>query len=70
MTSNATDDRLLTAPEVAEYLGVKLGTVYNKVSRREIPFEKAGRMLRFRRSTIDEWIQSHPVPATDAEAIA
>lgn len=66
--SNATD-RLFTAEEVAEYLRVSVGTVYNWVSQRSIPFEKVGSATRFRLSTIDQWIKSHPVePENGGEA--
>lgn len=72
MPSNETIDRLLTAEEVAAYLGVATGTIYNKASRDEIPFVKVGRSLRFRRSEIDAWIDEQN-PRTDdtaAEGVA
>src|SRR5690606_34019777 len=47
MASNRVEDRLLTVADVAEYLGLSVGTVYNKVSRGEIPHVKIGRTLRF-----------------------
>lgn len=65
MDSNAIEDRLLTVDEIAAYLGLKPQTIYNKVSQREIPFEKVGKSVRFRRATIDQWVQSHPVLTDD-----
>lgn len=50
------DGGLMTVPEVADYLGYTEGTIYQKVSRGEIPFVKLGRSVRFRRSEIDEWV--------------
>lgn len=61
MNGNAIEDRLMTVEELAAYLNLKPGTIYNRVSQRTIPFEKVGRSVRFRRSTIDEWIKSNPV---------
>jgi excisionase family DNA binding protein len=52
------DDRALTVDEVARYLGLAKGTIYNKVHRREIPFFKVGRAVRFRRSKLDEWLRT------------
>ena len=52
-------DRLMTAEEVATYLGYALGTIYNKVQAGEIPHKRLGRTIRFRRSDIDAWIEEH-----------
>jgi excisionase family DNA binding protein len=41
------NDRLLTAAEVADYLGLKPGTVLDKWERGEIPGFKFGRAVRF-----------------------
>lgn len=65
MDSNETPERLLTAAEVAAWLGLSIGTIRNKASRKEIPHEKVGGSVRFRRSAIEAWIESHP-----AEAVA
>lgn len=53
------EDRLMTAEEVATYLGYALGTVYNKVQAGEIPHKRLGRAIRFRRSEIDAWIEDN-----------
>jgi excisionase family DNA binding protein len=39
--------RLLTVRQAAEYLGTTPATLYTKVWRREIPFVKLGRSVRF-----------------------
>lgn len=50
-------DRLLTAEEVAKYLGFSVRTIYDKVQREEIPHVRIGsRTVRFRREQIDEWL--------------
>ena len=46
----------MTVPEMACYLKVSPGTVRNMVSERRIPFAKRGRMVRFHRQRIDEWM--------------
>lgn len=66
MAGKPFDDRLLTVAELAEYLGLAQGTIYNKVCRGEIPHVKLGRAVRFRRSEIDRWIDAQSRVAEDA----
>jgi excisionase family DNA binding protein len=40
-------DRLLTAKELADYLGLKPGTILDKYERGELPGFKFGRAVRF-----------------------
>lgn len=47
--------RYVGVKEIADYLGVKVSTIYDWVYRRIIPFRKAGRLLRFDIPEIDEW---------------
>lgn len=48
--------RLLTVRQAAEYLGTTPATLYSKVWRREVPFVKLGRSVRFDRVDLDELI--------------
>lgn len=68
MTSNGLEDRLLTPEEAASYLGYKVGTVYNKANRGELPYVKLGHTLRFRRSQLDAWINEQDTAARVAKA--
>ena len=47
--------RFLTVEEVAQMLRCKVRTIYNMVSRKRIPFRKAGRLLLFDSREIEEW---------------
>lgn len=58
----ANSDRLFTVDEAAAYLRFARQTLYNMVNRDEIPFLKAGRNLRFRKSDLDKWLVSHRSP--------
>lgn len=60
-------ERLLTADEIAEHLGFTKGTVYQKVSRGEIPYVKLGRAVRFRLSEIEEWIEEQDAAASEVK---
>ncbi len=51
-------DELLTINEAIEYLKLSRQTIYNMVSRGDIPFLKAGRQLRFRKSALDNWLEA------------
>jgi len=58
-------NKLMSIPEVAEYLGVKISTIYDWVHCRQIPYHKIGRLVRFRPSDIDAWIASKRVEVYD-----
>ena len=58
-------DELLTYSQVASLLGVRLGTAYSMVARRQIPFVRVGRRLvRFSKRRIEAWIVSRAVEPT------
>lgn len=48
---------LLTPQELAEELGVKISTVYHWSHIGYIPTVKLGNLLRFRRASIEKWIE-------------
>lgn len=58
------EDRLLWPEEVAEVLGVPVGTLANwRYQGRGPAFVKVGRHVRYRRSDVAGWIEQHVVPA-------
>ena len=52
------DDRWLSVDEIAVYLGVKRDTVYKWIERKDMPAHKVGRLWKFRRREVDEWVTS------------
>jgi excisionase family DNA binding protein len=44
--------------ELAEYLGMKKSTLYAKVASKQIPHYKIDRLVRFKKSEIDHWMDS------------
>lgn len=52
------DDRWISVEEVAAYLGVKRDTIYKWINRRKMPAHKAGRLWKFRKEEVDEWVRS------------
>ena len=53
------NDRWLSVDEIAEYLGITRGTVYKWVGRLGLPTHKIGRLLKFSKPEIDEWVKKH-----------
>ena len=54
-------ERLLGIKELAEYLGVKVATVYDWVHMREIPYYKVGRLVKFKAVEIERWLEKRRV---------
>lgn len=52
---------LLTLAEAADYLCMTHGALYAATSRRQIPFVKFGRRLRFRKEDLDAFIEANLV---------
>jgi excisionase family DNA binding protein len=55
-----TDDRLLTARDVAQFLGIPMATLYSWRTRGIAPRAvRVGKHLRFRRADVDAWVDQH-----------
>jgi excisionase family DNA binding protein len=52
-----TGDIIFDVESLAQYLRVKEQWIYEKVHNNEIPHYKVGKYLRFRKSTIDDWLK-------------
>ena len=61
------EKRLYTIKEASEYLGFSVKALYHMVERRQIPFVKIGKSLRFNKVALDNWIEKHTIP--DSETI-
>ncbi len=55
------EKRFLNKKEIAEYLGLKEGTVSVWVCHRRIPFVRVGRLVKFDLRKIDAWIAENSV---------
>ena len=53
--------RLLNIHEVAQYTGLSIHTLYTMVSQRRIPYVKVGRLTKFDRYLLDQWIANQTV---------
>jgi len=50
-------NQMMTVSEVAKYLKMKTVTIYKHAQQGRIPAFKVGSSWRFKRSTIDQWIE-------------
>jgi excisionase family DNA binding protein len=64
------NERFMNYRALAQYLGISESHVRQMVMQRILPFYKfgGGKMspVRFRRSEIDQWVNSHHVPSREA----
>ena len=60
-------NRLLTVDEVARLTGWRPATIRMKVWRRELPYIKLGRSVRFLESEIAKIIEGSAVPALSGQ---
>ncbi|HNV67720.1 MAG TPA: helix-turn-helix domain-containing protein, partial [Bacteroidales bacterium] len=51
------EDRLLSVEDVRLYLGVNRDTVYKWVNEKGLPALKIGRLWKFRKADVDEWVK-------------
>ncbi|MDP8258979.1 MAG: helix-turn-helix domain-containing protein [Candidatus Aadella gelida] len=59
--------KFLNIKDLSEYLGVTINTLYAWVNQRKIPYLKMGRLVRFDREKIEEWVESKGVKTYESE---
>ena len=57
--------RLLNIREAAQFLDLKVDTVYKKARLREVPCVKVGRALRFDVKALERFIEQHTIETID-----
>jgi len=58
----------LTIKEVSVLTGLAVGTLYNMVSKRQIPHRKLGRLVKFERYELDKWLKNRSVKVCRSRA--
>jgi len=53
-------DAVMTIDDLAQYLKLSLSTLYKLCAEGKIPGQKVGRHWRFRKDTIDAWLDDRP----------
>jgi excisionase family DNA binding protein len=62
------EDRWLSVDEIAAYLGIKRDTVYKWIAEKQMPAHRMGRLWKFRKEEVDEWVKTGG--ADDSRTIA
>jgi len=62
-TPKASSGEYLTVEQAAEYLNITDHFVRRLIRERRIPFVKVGRLVRLRRTDIDDYLAGRLVPA-------
>mgnify|MGYP001241915466 FL=1 len=52
------EDRWISVDEIAAHLGIKRDTVYKWISEKQMPAHRMGRLWRFRKEEVDEWVKT------------
>lgn len=52
------NDGWISLTEAAQYLGVTKDSVRNWIKKTDIPAHKIGKLWKFKRSELDEWVKS------------
>ena len=52
------NDRWLSVDDIAAYLGIKRATLYKWLAEKDIPAHKVGRLWKFRKEEIDQWVRT------------
>ena len=58
-------DSIMTIEEVAAYLKIPKSTVYILAQEGKIPCQKVGRQWRFRKQTLDQWLDEKSLKSDD-----
>ncbi len=62
-------EALMDTKAVARYLGVDVSWVNKAVSEKRIPYIKIGKYNKFRKHTIDSWIEKNAVKTKEENAV-
>lgn len=52
------EDRWLSVDEIAAHLGIKRDTVYRWIDRYGMPAHRIGRLWKFKKEQVDEWVET------------
>jgi excisionase family DNA binding protein len=53
-----TEDRWLSVDEICKHLGISKDTVYRWIDKRNRPAHRVGRLWKFKKEDVDEWVRN------------
>jgi len=60
------EDRWLSITEICKYLGVSNDTVYKWIDKHGMPAHRMGRLWKFKKDEVDEWVKAGGADQTNA----
>ena len=60
----------LNIHDLSQFLGIKVSTLYAMVEEKRVPHYRIGRLIRFRRSEIDRWLEPRREECVDINRAA
>ncbi len=52
-------ERLLSVTEICDYLGISRDTAYNWIENKGLPAYRLGRLWKFKKEAVDEWLHEN-----------
>ena len=52
------DDRWLSVDEICTHLGISKDTAYRWIEKRNMPAHRVGRLWKFKKDEVDEWVRN------------
>ena len=65
MMESKMEDRWLSVDEIGDYLGIKRDTVYKWISDKSMPAHKIGRLWKFKKDEVDQWVRTGGANSSD-----
>lgn len=61
------ENNLLTTKQASEYLGITVGSlaVWRTTKRYNIPYIKVGALIKYKKSDLDQWLESRRYENTE-----
>ena len=53
-----TEDRWLSIEEICRHLGISKDTAYRWIDKRNMPAHRVGRLWKFKKDEVDEWVRN------------
>jgi len=53
-----TEDRWLSVEEICRHLGISKDTAYRWIDKNNMPAHRVGRLWKFKKAEIDEWVRN------------
>jgi len=62
-------NKLLTPPELADCLGIQVSTVYQWTHQGFVQHVKLGKLVRFRESDVNKWLEDRLSPGRKTQRV-